>query len=81
MAPFKPLGAIAVDVLARVAAKRAVTEQLRAQGNRKLVPHREIVRQSKAYLDQHPELYEQAMARAWQLGIDSERIDKAIFDD
>ena len=81
MAPFKPLGAVAIDVLAKCAAKKAVIEELRAQGNRTLVPHREIVRASKAYLAQHPELREQAMARAWQLGIDSERIDKAIFDD
>ena len=48
--------------------------------NRKLVPHRDIVRASKAYLAQHPELREQAMARAWQLGIDSERINAVLFD-
>ena len=82
MAPFKPLGAVAINVLAQCAAKKAVIEELRAQGNRTLVPHREIVRQSKVYLDQHPELREQAFGQAWQMSIDAhaERINRALFD-
>ena len=59
---FQHFGALAVNVLARQAAKNAVKEQLRASGNRRLVPHREIVAQAKAHLEAHPELYEQALA-------------------
>jgi len=45
--------------LARLAAKRAVQEQLRAQGVRvSLVPFAEIMRQAKEYVDAHPELYQ-----------------------
>ena len=57
-------------MLARLAAKKAVTEELRAKGVRvTLVPHREIVAQAKAHLEAHPELYEQALQRAWQIGV------------
>src|SRR5215469_18364343 len=82
MAPFKPLGAIAINVLAQCAAKKAVIEELRASGNRTLVPHREIVAASKAYLAQHPELREQAFGQVWQMSIDAhaERINRALFD-
>ena len=67
---FQHLGALAVNVLARQTAKKAVTEQLRAKGFRvTLVPHREIVAQTKRYLEAHPELYEQALQRAWQMGV------------
>jgi len=59
-----------LGLLARLAAKKAVTEQLRAKGVRvTLVPHREIVVQTKAHLEAHPELYEQALQRAWQMGV------------
>jgi hypothetical protein len=52
---FQHLSALAVNVLARQAAKKAVTEHLRASGVRvTLVPHREIVAQSKRYLEAHP---------------------------
>ena len=45
--------------LARLAAKRAVQEQLRAQGVRvSLDPFAEIMRQAKEYVDAHPELYQ-----------------------
>jgi hypothetical protein len=47
------------------AAKKAVTEQLRAQGVRvTLVKPADIAAQAKIYLEQHPELYEQALERA-----------------
>jgi hypothetical protein len=80
--PFKPIGALAINVLAKCAAKKAVIEQLRAS-NTKLVPHREIVWQTKAYLAEHPELQEQALATAWELSVrdQSGRINAAIFDD
>jgi hypothetical protein len=51
----------AVMVLARLAAKRAVQDQLRAQGVRvSLVPPAEIMRQAGQYLLAHPELYQLA---------------------
>jgi hypothetical protein len=78
---FQQLGAVAVDVLARLAAKKAVQAELRAGGNRTLVRHREIVARSKVYLAEHPELREQALAQAWELGMDRERINEAVFDD
>jgi hypothetical protein len=74
------LGAVAVEVLAKLAAKKAVQAEIRSSGNRALVPHREIVARTKAYLAAHPELYEQALAQAWQMGIDVERINATNFD-
>jgi hypothetical protein len=72
--PFKPIGAVAINVLARVAAKKAVQEQLKAQGLRvTLVKPAEIAAQAKAYLAQHPELYQQALERAKQMGMIAER--------
>jgi hypothetical protein len=56
-------------LFARLAAKRAVQEALRAQGVRvTLVPHAEVMRQAREYLDTHPELYQQALERAKRLG-------------
>jgi deoxyribodipyrimidine photolyase-like uncharacterized protein len=47
----------AVMQLARLAAKRAVQDELRAQGVRvSLVPYAEIMRQAREYLASHPEL-------------------------
>jgi len=66
---FQHLGAVAVNVLTRLEAKKQVKEQLRAQGNRRLVPYREIVARTKAHLEAHPELYEQALQRAWEMGV------------
>jgi len=58
-----------INVLARLAAKNAVKEQLRDQGVRlSLVPIREINERAEVYLEQHPELYQQALERAKQLG-------------
>ena len=59
----------AVMVFARLAAKRAVQDQLRAQGVRvSLFPHAELMRQAEEYLASHPELYQQALERAQRLG-------------
>jgi hypothetical protein len=59
----------AVMVLARLAAKRAVQEALRAQGVRvSLFPHAELMRQAGEYLANHPELYQLALERARKLG-------------
>jgi hypothetical protein len=81
--PFQPIGALAINVLAKCAAKKAVVEQLRSSGNRAIVPHREIVRQTRAYLAEHPELQEQALATAWELSIRDQqgRLNAALFDD
>ena len=67
---FQHLGAVAVNVLARLEAKKQVKEQLRAQGIcLTYVPAREIVAQTKRYLEAHPELYEEALQRAWEMGV------------
>jgi hypothetical protein len=59
----------AVMVFARLAAKRAVQDELRAQGVRvSLLPHAEIMRQAGEYLANHPELYQLALERANRLG-------------
>ena len=81
--PFQPIGALAINVLAKCAAKKAVVEQLRASGNRAVVPHREIVRQTRAYLAAHPELHEQALATAWELSVRDQqgRLNAVLFDD
>jgi len=59
----------AVMTFARLAAKRAVQDQLRAQGVRVSVfPHAELMRQAGEYLAAHPELYQLALERAHKLG-------------
>jgi hypothetical protein len=59
----------AVTQLARLAAKRAVQDQLRAQGVRvSLVLPRDIAEKASAYLVAHPELYQQALERAQRMG-------------
>jgi NAD(P)-dependent dehydrogenase (short-subunit alcohol dehydrogenase family) len=59
----------AINYLARSAAKKAVTEQLRAQGVRvTLVKPADIAARAKVYLEQHPELYQQAFERAQRMG-------------
>jgi hypothetical protein len=78
---FQALGAVAINVLAKCAAKKAVIAEIRSSGNRALVRHREIVARSKVYLAEHPELREQAFAQAWQMSIDAhvERIERTLF--
>ena len=73
---FQPISASAVHVLARMAARRAVTEELRDQGVRvRLVRPAEISTRANEYLRQHPELYREALARAQRMGL----YDKALI--
>ena len=67
---FQPLSASAVHVLARLAARRAVQEELRSQGVRvSLVKPSDISARAQVYLSQHPELYREALERAQRLGM------------
>jgi hypothetical protein len=67
---FQPISATAVHVLARMAARRAVQEQLRADGVRvSLVKPAEISAKAQVYLQSHPELYREALERAQRLGM------------
>jgi hypothetical protein len=71
---FQPISASAVHVLARLAAKKAVTEQLRAEGVRvTLVPPRVISEKANEYLALHQELYDEARERAARLGMFEKR--------
>ena len=64
------ISVVGINILARQAAKKAVTEQLRAAGVRiTLVKPAEIAAQAQTYLAQHPELYEQARERAQRMGM------------
>ena len=59
----------AVIQFARMAAKRAVKEEMRAQGIRlTLVFPAIIAEKAREYLDTHPELYQQALERAKRMG-------------
>jgi hypothetical protein len=81
---IKPIGTHAIHVLARLAARNEVKQQLRDQAIRpSTVKPAEISEKARAYLEQHPELYEEAMARAWRLGLIEhvERIERTVFDD
>ena len=67
---FQPISALAVHVLARMAARGAVTEQLRADGVRvTLVKPAEISAKAQVYLADHPELYQEALERALRMGL------------
>jgi len=80
---FQHISGVAVKVLARLAARKAVKAELKAKAVRGVVPHREIVRATNAHLAANPRLYEQALATAWELSVrdQSGRINSAIFDD
>ena len=81
---FRPISATALHVLARLAAKRAVVQQLRDEGVRvSLVKPAEINVKIRAYLEAHPELREQAIATAWAIAAKDQhgRISKWLFDD
>jgi len=66
---FSHIGNHAINVLARLAAKNAVKEKIRADGERlTLVPPRVIAEQAQRYLSEHPELYQQALERAKRMG-------------
>jgi hypothetical protein len=57
-----------VPILARMAAKKAVQQELRDQGVRvSLVPPREINERATTYLHDHPEVWREALARAHQI--------------
>ena len=65
---FRPISASAVHVLARLAARKAVQEELRAQGVRPTqVKPAEISARANEYLSQHPELWRAALERAQRL--------------
>jgi hypothetical protein len=67
---FKLVGTQAIKVLARLAARNAVKRQLAGQGVRvSHVRHVDILAQANVYLDQHPELWAQALERAQHLGM------------
>jgi len=71
---FQPISASAVHVLARMAARRAITEQLRADGVRvSLVKPAEVSARAQVYLADHPELYREALERAQRLGLFEKR--------
>jgi hypothetical protein len=73
----------AVMTLARLAAKRAVQDQLRAQGVRvSLFPYAELMRRAGEYLDNHPELYALALERAKRMtaeGVFGKRAQRAYL--
>jgi hypothetical protein len=77
---FQHIGPAAIKILARLEARKAAKEQFRARGV-KFYKHVELLRQAAEYLAAHPELYEVALARAWQMGMDKERINATVFDD
>jgi hypothetical protein len=77
---FQHIGPAAIKILARLEARKAAKEQFRQQGIR-YYKHVELLRQAAEYLAAHPELYEVALARAWQMGMDRERVNAAVFDD
>jgi hypothetical protein len=67
---FQPISRPAIHILARLAAKRIVTEQLRDAGIRvSLVRPSAINERANTYLAAHPELYEVALERAKRLGM------------
>ena len=76
---FQPISASAVHVLARMAARRAVQEELRAQGVRvTLVKPAEVSARAQVYLADHPELYRAALARAQRLGMYEKRKRRSV---
>ena len=79
---FQHIGPAAIKILARLEARKAAKEQFRQRGIRDY-RHVELLRQASEYLAQHPELYEVALARAWEMGMveQAERIDKTNYDD
>ena len=81
---FQHISGAAVKVLARVAAKKAVKAEIWASGNRPAqMPAGELLDLTRAYLANHPELYEQAMAKAWAIAAKDHqgRLNAVLFDD
>ena len=66
--PFQPISRTAICILARLAAKRAVQDQLRSDGvSVTLVRPAEIAAKANEYLYTHSELYDEARERAVRL--------------
>ena len=80
---FQPVSASAVHALARLAAKRIVTQQLRDAGIRvSLVRPAEISAKANEYLANHPELYRVALERAKRMtaeGVFGKRAQRAYL--
>ena len=80
---FQPISASAIHVLARLAARRAVTAELKAQGVRvSLVKPAEISAKANVYLQAHPELYVAALERAKRMtaeGVFGKRVQRAYL--
>jgi hypothetical protein len=80
-----PISQSAVHVLALMAAKKAIREQMRDEGRRiSLVPPAEIAVKARAYLAEHrAELYGTAIATAWEIAARDQhgRMSKWLFDD
>jgi hypothetical protein len=71
---FRPISVSAVHVLARLAARRVVQEELRSQGVRvSLVKPADISAKAQSYLADHPELYREALERAQRMGLYEKR--------
>ena len=67
---FSHIGAACVRVLARQTASNLVKDELKRQGLRVAhVATRDIQIQADAYLAAHPELIEEANARAWRIAV------------
>ena len=80
---FSHIGSHAINVLARLAAKNAVKQELRDQAIRpSSVKPADITEKAKAYLEANPHLCEEALQRAWRMGLIEhvERIEQAVFD-
>jgi hypothetical protein len=81
---FSPIGISAVKTLARLAAKRAVQNNLRDQGVRLTTyPYAELMRQAHEYLARHPELYQAALERAQRMtaeGVFGKRAQRAYLN-
>ena len=68
--PFQPISRSAICILARLAAKRLVKEELRSQGVRvSLVRPADIAAKANEYLSAYLELYDEARERAQRLGM------------
>jgi hypothetical protein len=65
---LKPIGTHAVNVLARLAARNEVKQQLRDQAIRPSSVN--IAERARAYLEANPHLYEEALQRAWRMGLE-----------
>jgi hypothetical protein len=62
---FEHVSVRAIKVLARLAARKAITEELRAQGVRTSLVRPSIINErASVYLDEHPELMALAEERA-----------------